>query len=128
MCKQIIMIKNTDKKILNLGSAQLVEFLDFMKKFGIIGLAIATIVGGQVTTLTKSLTENIIAPLMTLIANSILSIIKIDIASLKLFDLNIGKFISDLGMFALMMFLIYTGIKYFVAHFLTEDEKKALKM
>jgi large conductance mechanosensitive channel len=122
------MTNNTDKKILNLGSAQLIEFLDFMKKFGIIGLAIATVVGGQVTTLTKSLTDNIIAPLMTLIANSILSIIKIDIASLKLFDLNIGKFISDLGMFALMMFLIYNGIKYFVSHFLTEDEKKALKM
>ena len=118
------------------GAAQLLEFLDFMKKFGIIGLALATIIGGQVTALTKSLTDNIFAPLLKIIANLFLSLIeKITGQAINLNDLNkyffgldLAKFLSDCGMFALVMFITYLGIKYFVAHFLTEDEKKALKI
>ena len=120
--------KNKAKKLSGQAAADLKEFMDFMKKFGIVGLAIATVVGGQVTTLTKSLTDNIVSPFMTLVANAILSVVNVDISKLNLFGLNIGKFAADLGMFALMMFIIYTAVKYFVAHFLSEDEKKALKM
>lgn len=38
------------------------EFMDFLKQYGVIGLAIAVIIGGKVNTLVSSLVDQIIMP------------------------------------------------------------------
>ena len=40
------------------------EFLSFLKEYGVIGLAVAVVIGGAVNKLTKSLAEDIIMPVI----------------------------------------------------------------
>ena len=40
------------------------EFLDFVKQYGIIGLAIAVVIGGKINELVKSVVDNLVMPLV----------------------------------------------------------------
>lgn len=40
------------------------EFLEFMKQYGVVGLAIAVVIGGKVNTLVGSIVDNLIMPLV----------------------------------------------------------------
>ncbi len=41
------------------------EFLDFIKQYGVVGLAIAVIIGGKLNALVSSFVEGILMPLLT---------------------------------------------------------------
>jgi large conductance mechanosensitive channel len=41
------------------------EFFDFLKKYGVIGLAIAVIIGGKANALVTSLVDGVLMPLVT---------------------------------------------------------------
>lgn len=43
----------------------LVEFVDFLKEYKVIGLAVAFIIGAAANTLVKSLVDNVIMPIIT---------------------------------------------------------------
>jgi len=43
------------------------EFLAFLKEYGVIGLAIAVIIGGQLNELVKALVDGILMPFITLL-------------------------------------------------------------
>lgn len=43
------------------------EFLAFLKQYGVIGLAIAVIIGGQLNELVKGIVEGLLMPLVTMV-------------------------------------------------------------
>jgi large conductance mechanosensitive channel len=45
-------------------ATMLKEFVAFLKQYGVIGLAIAVVIGGKVNDLVKSLADNLIMPLV----------------------------------------------------------------
>lgn len=110
------------------------EFVEFLKKFGVIGLAIGAVIGGAVTTLVKSFTGNILTPILDIITGAIISQLeKAHITFIKDFlatfgKININAFIGDIVNFAVLMFIVYIAIKIFISKFLTEDELAAIKI
>ena len=53
-------INEVPKEILTMGNSQLKGFVEFIRTQGVIGLAVGLILGGAVSTLAKSLIDNII--------------------------------------------------------------------
>lgn len=96
------------------------EFLDFLKKFAVIGTAIGITAGSAVKSLVDSLSSNIISPLVGLFLG------KVNLSDLT-FNLNnsvfkYGQFISDLITFLVIMVIVFLLIKFFVAKFLGDAD------
>ncbi len=110
------------------------EFVEFLKKFGVIGLAVGVVVGGAVTSLVKSFTGNILTPILDIITGAIiLQLEKANITFIKDFlatfgKININAFIGDIINFAVLMFIVYLAVKIFISKFLSEDELASIKM
>lgn len=112
-------IKNTSSKKISF----ITEFFDFIKKFGVIGLALGVVIGSAVKTLVDSLVSNIINPILGIIIG------KTDFSSLVIAgNIKIGSFINDIINFVILLFVVYMTVKIFLDRFLSEDEKKSLKM
>lgn len=88
------------------------SFIDFIKSQGVIGLAIAFIMGASITKLITSFVSNIISPIVALIIGSVgdLENIYIEIASTKIL---IGSFVSSLVDFLIITLIIYFTVKIF---------------
>jgi large conductance mechanosensitive channel len=82
------------------------EFLDFIKKFKILGLASAFIIGLAVNALILSLAQDIITPIIGLAIPNFE-----DISSIKLGVFGIGKFIAAFINFIIVAFIIFLIIK-----------------
>ncbi len=85
-------------------------FIDFVRKHGVVGLAIGFIVGGAVGVLVASLVANLISPIIAMIVG------KADIADLT-FTINnavfyYGKFIMALIDFIVILAVVYFGFKW----------------
>lgn len=117
------------------------EFLKFIQKFGVIGLAIGVIVGDAATKIVTSLVTNIITPLVGFIPSldslSRLNIILRDGKTLaiaaeagandKLVS-NIGIFATDFINFIVMMFVVFMIVKFAINRFMTDEEKGHTKV
>ncbi len=97
-------------------------FLQFVKKYGVVGLALGVVMGNAVNTLVKSLVENIINPILAKIIG------KVDLSSIVFQGIKIGSFINDVINFLILLFVVYTAVSLLINRFLTEDEKKSLKI
>lgn len=84
------------------------EFLDFLKEYKVIGLGLAVVIGGAVQSLSKSLAEDIIMPVVgVFIPGGAWRTLVFKIGPVQL---AIGNFLSSLIDFliiALVVFLIY---------------------
>lgn len=117
------------------------EFITFIQKFGVVGLAIGVIVGDAATKIVTSLVTNLITPLVGLLPNldslSRLNIIinkdgKFDIAAEagagdKLIS-NIGVFATDFINFLVMMLVVFVIVKFAISKLMTEEEKGHTKV
>jgi large conductance mechanosensitive channel len=83
------------------------EFLDFIKKFKILGLASAFIIGLAVNALILSLAQDIITPIIGLFIPGFSDIEQISIAGFM-----IGKFLAALINFIIIAFIIFIIVKY----------------
>ena len=86
-------------------------FVDFIRKHGVVGLAIGFIVGVAVGALVTSLVANLVSPIIAMIAG------KADIGNLT-FTINnavfyYGKFIMALIDFIVILAVVYFGFKWF---------------
>lgn len=81
-------------------------FLDFMRKQGVIGLAIGFIVGGAAKEVVGSLVADIINPLIGLIFGG-----KQDLSAYKIMigeaSINVGNFVSIIINFVIVSFVVY---------------------
>lgn len=113
--------KNVVKSI-KLDAVQ--EFVNFIKKFGVIGLAIGIVVGQAVQTLVTSLVENLLTPFVGLIPKLD------DLKNLKFEVLNAtftyGQFLTDLINFIALMAVVFFAIKFAISKIMTEEELKKL--
>lgn len=85
------------------------EFRDFISRGNMIDLAVGVIIGGAFTSLVKSLTTNLISPLLSLfMGKSNLDSIYFTLLSAKF---TVGTFISDVINFIIMAFVVFILVK-----------------
>ncbi|MFH1601476.1 MAG: MscL family protein [Candidatus Shapirobacteria bacterium] len=85
-------------------------FLEFVRKQGVVGLAVGFILGGSVKEVVSALIEDIINPVLGVLLGSTKGLAS---ASLKLGPLELlwGHFVSVLIDFLVVAFVVYFGIK-----------------
>ena len=85
------------------------DFFNFLKNYGVIGLAIAVIIGGKVNELVTSLVNDLLMPviLQPILAKAGLS----DIRLLQFNGIFYGKFLGSCIEFLIVAFLIFLFVK-----------------
>ena len=96
------------------------EFVEFLKEYGIIGLAIAVIIGGKLNSLVSTGVDGILMPILTFFLPS---------GEWRKATLDIGPFHFLLGPFAgaLIDFLIVALIVFYFYKMILKEEKVAKK-
>jgi large conductance mechanosensitive channel len=103
------------------------EFMDFLKKFGVIGLAIGVVVGGAVKTLVDEIVSNIVTPLINKIISMIIGSKSLTTPDFGIPGLNLGALISAFISFAVLMFIVFTAVKLILNKFISKEELDAMK-
>ena len=98
------------KKIGGGLKSQFSGFVDFIRTQGVVGFAVAFILGGAVSALVTSLVINLVNPILGVLLGSAK-----DLAanSINFFGGNImyGKFLNDLINFLVIALVVYFGVK-----------------
>lgn len=85
------------------------EFMEFLKEYKVIGLAIAFIIGAAATTLVKSLVGNIVMPVITpFIPGGEWKTAKLIIGPI---EISWGAFLSDLIYFIIIALVVFIAAK-----------------
>ena len=89
---------------------QFTDFVEFIRKQGIIGFAIAFILGGAISVLVASLVSNIVNPILGVLLGKARDMADV---YLNFFGGKImyGKFINDLINFFVIALIVYFGVK-----------------
>lgn len=111
-------------KIIEVGKKHIVAFSEFIHKQGVIGLAIAIVLGGAVGVMVKSLVDNIVMPPLGLLLGSTeglkgLSVTMGKTSSGAPAELHYGIFINDF-----INFIVIALVVYFLITLLKIDNKK----
>lgn len=85
------------------------EFLSFLKQYGVVGLAIAVIIGGKLNLLVTSLVNDLLTPLIFQPALNAAGVN--DIAELSFNGIFYGKVIAALIDFIIVAFIIFLFAK-----------------
>jgi large conductance mechanosensitive channel len=85
----------------------LVEFKDFIKKYKVLGLAVAFIMGVYLGALVKSLVDNLIMPIVQFFTPT-----GFQWEAFVVGPFRIGAFIGDLITFIIVAFVIFLIVKY----------------
>ncbi len=104
----------------------LTDFINFLQKFGIVGLAIAVVIGQATNQIVGSLVENLLTPIINLIIPTRGD--RTSFANLEFYGIRYGAFFNDLIHFALVVLIVYLIVKYLLVMVLTEDERKKLNL
>jgi len=96
------------------------EFIDFLKEYNVMALAVAFIIGAAAIALVKSLVDNLIMPIIGfLIPNG----------AWKEFIFQVGPVLFKIGAFTgdLINFLIIAVVVYLIAKFIMKEQKVTKK-
>jgi large conductance mechanosensitive channel len=86
------------------------EFMEFLKEYKVVALAIAFIMGVAATSLIKSLVDNIVMPCITpLLAGGAWKTATFAIGPIQL---GVGAFLAELINFVIIAFVIFVVAKY----------------
>ena len=98
----------------------LAEFMDFLREYKVIGLAIALIIGLASTALVKSLVDNIIMPIITLFIPG---------GAWKTATVLLGPIVLSWGAFLgeLINFIIIALVVFFIAKKILKEDKVSKK-
>jgi len=121
MPKKAVSKKVTTKEVVEKKAKSLSfleEFIQFIKNFGVIGLAIGVIIGQTTNNLVNSIVTNLLNPVL----GKLIGIN--DIKNWAPEGIRIGSFISDLINFLAILFVVYVLIKFLLVYILTDEEKK----
>jgi large conductance mechanosensitive channel len=96
------------------------EFMDFLREYNVMALAIAFIMGAAATTLVKSLVDNLIMPIVGFLVPN---------GAWKEFVLQLGPIFFKLGAFVgdLLNFVIIAFVVFMIAKFVMKEEKVTKK-
>ncbi len=96
------------------------DFVDFLKNYGVIGLAIAVIIGGKLNELVSSVVSDLLMPLIFQPALKAAHVD--DIRKLSYEGILYGKVLGSA-----VDFLIVAFVVYLIAKFILKEEKVAKK-
>lgn len=96
------------------------EFVDFLKQYGVIGLAIAVIIGGKLNLLVSSLVTDILTPILFQPALKAAGVENIALLSFN--GILYGKFVASF-----IDFLIVAFVTFIFAKKIMKEEKVAKK-
>jgi len=96
------------------------EFMDFIKEYKVIGMAIGIIIGLAATTFVKSLVDNIVMPIITPFIPG---------GEWQTATLTLGPIVLGWGAFvgALINFLVIAFVVFLIAKFVLREEKVTKK-
>ena len=96
------------------------EFKEFLEEYKVMGLAIAFIIGAAITTLVKSLVDNIIMPIITPFIPG---------GAWQTATVSIGPIVLGLGASAgaILNFVIIAFVVFMIAKYLFKEEKVTKK-
>ena len=96
------------------------EFMDFLKEYNVIALAVAFIMGAAAINLVKSLVDNIIMPIVGFLLPN---------GTWREFIFQVGPVLFKIGAFVgeLINFLIIAVVVYLIAKFVMKEEKVTKK-
>ena len=81
------------------------EFMAFLKQYGVIGLAIAVIIGGKAGDLVKAIVDGLLMPIVAMLTGGT------DLTSLNTATFKFGDVLSALINFIIVAFLIFLFAK-----------------
>ena len=84
------------------------EFKTFISRGNVLDLAVGVIIGGAFQNLVKSLTDNIISPILGCFTEADFSAYSLKIGNL---DLRYGAFLTDIINFVIMAFVVFLIVK-----------------
>lgn len=111
-------------KNLKMGKA-LQDFVAFIKKYGVIGLAIGVVVGAAVKDLVDSLVADLLNPILGIfLADGSLDswVLDLNPAEDAVNNLMLGSFLNALISFLILMVVVYLIIKVVLSKFVTDEE------
>jgi len=116
----IFQSKFTELHELSGDTAMLKEFLDFLKQYGVIGLAIAVIIGGKLNALISATVDGILMPIITCFIPG---------GTWRTATLDLGPFHFLLGPFlgAAIDFLIVAWVVFYFAKKVLKEDKVVKK-
>lgn len=122
-------IKELKQKIdlLQIGRAQALGFMDFIRSQGVVGLAVGLVLGGAISVMVKSLIDNVFMPPLGLLlgsANGLKGLV-LNIGNTSIGEpvvLKYGIFLNDLINFIVIALVIYLTVK--LLRFDRFDKKK----
>jgi large conductance mechanosensitive channel len=103
------------------------EFMDFLKKFGVIGLAIGVVVGGAVKEFVDVIVKSLVDPIVKMILSFINFKSGGQISLPGGSALMIGDFISGVINFVVLLAIVFFAVKVILSKFLTQAELDAMK-
>lgn len=114
------------------SKGMLQEFMAFVQKYGVLGLAIGFVTGGAAKALVDSLTANIISPIIELVTPKG-GFAGLEVVMRSAADnngtpivLGYGMVIDALINFLVIMLFIFLAVKYIIAPMMSEDDHKAI--
>ena len=114
---------------MNKAGGFLQEFLEFVRKFGVIGIAIGIVAGNAATAFVGVLSANLLTPIVTWVVNlfgkGAFNALNVTVGSgADAYVFGFGNIIEGLINFLAVLAVIFLIVKLVVNRFMTEDEKK----
>lgn len=104
------------------SSNLLQEFVAFIQKFGVVGLAIGVVVGQAVTNLVTSIVTHLITPTISLLLPK-----NTEFKNLEIFGtIKIGEFLNSFITFVFIILIVFIASKFMLKYLLSDEEKKTL--
>ncbi|MFC4760692.1 large-conductance mechanosensitive channel protein MscL [Fructobacillus durionis] len=103
------------------------EFKQFINRGNIVDMAIGVIIGGAFTTLVKSLTNNLINPLLGFFTGSGHSLTELKLRVTSNLVFTYGSFLNDTITFLITAFVVFLIVKFLNKTVLKPKEKEAAK-
>ena len=97
------------------------EFKSFIARGNVLDLAVGVIIGGAFQSIVKSLTDNIISPILGCFSEVDFSNYTLEIGNLSL---KYGAFLTDVINFFIMAFIVFLIVKVMNKLFLKKEEVK----
>lgn len=103
------------------GIKMIDEFKTFIARGNVLDLAVGVIIGGAFQTIVKSLTDNIISPILGCFSEVDFSAYTLTIGNL---DLRYGAFLTDVINFIIMAFIVFLIVKIMNKILIKKEEVK----
>lgn len=100
------------------------EFRTFIARGNVLDLAVGVIIGGAFQTIVKSLTDNIISPILGCFSKADFSAYTLTIGNL---NLRYGAFLTDVINFIIMAFIVFLIVKVMNKILVKKEEVKEEK-